>query len=554
MLEPQGARRRFELKRLLGTGSFGEVYLAEQVSAGDFRKRVALKVLNNSAAQIKDAARRMRDEARILGRLQHRNIVEVLDLVQLGDRWAVVMAYVPGADLEQLLEHGLANGTHIPLRAVWQAVAAVARALDAAWKAEGDDGQPLRVVHRDIKPGNLRLTAEGDVKVLDFGVARVDFDAREAKTRRPGLIGTERYMAPERLTLEGDGPPGDIYALGVTAFELLTNAEAIRAPVRPDAHEAAVDAMVLACREARDSEAMADSLALLREMLAWAPEERPVAELVAARAERLAARCDDADLPAFASYAVPPLERAGSAGQLPVSTLYEGSTPLAGGTEPLPDVRPVWPWVAIGGVAIVGLLSAILAFSLGGSAPDGSGASPRSVPAAPSGGVTAAQLAEGAPADERVAAPSAPPTAPAAGPASTLAPPTLARELPASAAVAPAPAVGKSGAMNNAPATQAPPKAIADASAAPQAARVAPAAEAPRVSRAQVTVTDVSGFEVDCGGRKFSGTASVRVVDVPAGACTVRAERSGQWYTGRVSLTAPTEIRCVVQGERLQCQ
>ncbi|HMV66976.1 MAG TPA: protein kinase, partial [Myxococcota bacterium] len=104
MASAEPSRRRFELRRLIGQGAFGEVYLAEQVSTGGFRRPVALKILNESAARMREAARRMRDEARILGRLQHRHIVEVLDLVQLGDRWAIVMAWVPGADLEQLID------------------------------------------------------------------------------------------------------------------------------------------------------------------------------------------------------------------------------------------------------------------------------------------------------------------------------------------------------------------------------------------------------------------------------------------------------------------
>ena len=96
--------RRFELRRELGSGSFGQVFLADMVSLGDFRKTVALKVLRPQLGGSSDAAKRLRDEARVLGRLRHRHIVAVDDLIRVDGRWAVVMEYVPGMDLEQLLK------------------------------------------------------------------------------------------------------------------------------------------------------------------------------------------------------------------------------------------------------------------------------------------------------------------------------------------------------------------------------------------------------------------------------------------------------------------
>lgn len=96
----------------------------------------------------------------------------------------------------------------------------VASALHAAWHQDGPDGAPLRLIHRDIKPSNLRITAHGEVKMLDFGVARAELSSREEHTQE-AAFGTVPYMAPERFYGE-DTVAGDVYALGVTLFEMLT--------------------------------------------------------------------------------------------------------------------------------------------------------------------------------------------------------------------------------------------------------------------------------------------------------------------------------------------
>jgi len=151
--------RSFELQRELGDGAFGTVSLADMLSLGGFRKEVALKLLKPDWDAASDAARRLRDEARLLGRLRHRHIVKVDDLVRLEGRWAVVMEYVPGVDLERLLAWANETAESVPPAAALEITGAMAQALDAAWNGPGDQGSALRVVHRDIKPSNVRLTA-----------------------------------------------------------------------------------------------------------------------------------------------------------------------------------------------------------------------------------------------------------------------------------------------------------------------------------------------------------------------------------------------------------
>ncbi|NCG21399.1 MAG: protein kinase, partial [Rhodobacterales bacterium] len=137
-------------------------------------------------------ALRFRDEARILGLIRHRAVVGVDSLAELESGWAVVMEYVDGVDITSVVRYGLP-----PARVVVSIIEEVASALHAAWTTVSDvTGKPLRLVHRDIKPANVRLTAQGEVKVLDFGVARAEFESREANTQAM-RFGSLRYMAPE---------------------------------------------------------------------------------------------------------------------------------------------------------------------------------------------------------------------------------------------------------------------------------------------------------------------------------------------------------------------
>ncbi len=307
--------RRFELLRTLGVGSFGSVYLAEMEGAGGFRRRVALKLLNPTWDQASDASTRLRDEARLLGRLQHKHIVRVDDLVRLDGRWALVMEYVEGVDLEAAVAPPPdANIPTLTTRAALEVVAAVASALRAATETPGSDDRPLAVVHRDIKPTNIRVTPSGDLKVLDFGVARADFAGREAKTERV-RYGSLGYMSPERLLGGEETSTGDVYALGVVLYEILTRTTHGRSELAPEpqAEQVRRGAMLL------ESIAGLDTATLFRDMLAYEPEDRPSAHSVEDRARALFSARSEPDLAAWCAVAVPLL-----AGAVPDDTSVRG--------------------------------------------------------------------------------------------------------------------------------------------------------------------------------------------------------------------------------------
>jgi serine/threonine protein kinase len=213
---PAAPRARYRLLEKLGQGGFAAVYRAELLGPCDFRREVAVKLLLDHRACHPEHARRLRDEARLLGRLQHPAIVQALDLVQASNGWAIVMEYVPGQDLGALLQR-----SRPPVGACLELAAEVADALHAAYRTP-DGISELGVVHRDIKPQNLMITTCGRVKVLDFGGARSCLDGREARTTE-AIYGSPRYLAPERLEWR-DGPEGDVYSLGVTLAECLLGA------------------------------------------------------------------------------------------------------------------------------------------------------------------------------------------------------------------------------------------------------------------------------------------------------------------------------------------
>jgi serine/threonine protein kinase len=233
-------RRKFRFIRELARGGFGTVYLAEMITGDDFSTVVAVKVLHQQWAQHQEVVMRSRDEARLLGRLRHRHIVRVEDLTNLGGHCAVVMEYLEGVDMGTLIPWLLQKGEHVPPRMAFQVVGAVAAALEVAFNhVPLQGGKPLHLIHRDIKPSNVMVTVEGEVKLLDFGTARANFETREAHTEALHF-GSQIYMAPERFMGDRDTRACDVFALGITLFELLVGEPTGRVQLREERYETAL--------------------------------------------------------------------------------------------------------------------------------------------------------------------------------------------------------------------------------------------------------------------------------------------------------------------------
>jgi serine/threonine-protein kinase len=287
--------RSYEIRALLGEGGFGSVYAATLRSSGGFTQTVALKVLRASVAGDEGALRRFRDEARLLGLLRHRAIVGVHSVFESEGRPVLVMELIEGAHLGVLVAMD-----PLPPTVALAVVAEVASALDVAQRTAGPDGRPLNLLHRDIKPSNIQLTAAGEVKVLDFGIARADLLDRQADTRSH-VVGSLLYMAPERIE-QIEHPGGDIYSLGLVLYECLAGEPFGRGSLQEARHRAHLERRHQRLLELGQDPAVIE---LLLAMVAHEPEARPAAREVERQALRLAGRLDGPLLRDWAEEAVP---------------------------------------------------------------------------------------------------------------------------------------------------------------------------------------------------------------------------------------------------------
>ncbi|MEL6349849.1 MAG: protein kinase, partial [Myxococcota bacterium] len=251
--------------------------------------------LNPDVDKDNEVAERHRDEARLLGMLRHRSIVWVDGLVNLAGRWTVVMEFVEGVNLKQLLK-----GTTVPLGCAIEIIQNAADAFHYAYARPSRTGQPLKLLHRDVKPSNIHLTPNGEVKVLDFGVARADFETRESVTRSL-YFGSVEYMSPERL--DGlDTHKGDVYALGAVLFELIVGEMFGRCSGNRERHNDHLrERLTVLWQQHQDR----DIHRLLGECLAYDPDLRPEAGELARRLRGLRTRIHGPWLADWAEEIVP---------------------------------------------------------------------------------------------------------------------------------------------------------------------------------------------------------------------------------------------------------
>jgi serine/threonine protein kinase len=217
--ESLGMQGEFRLLHKIGEGGMADVFLAERLGDDGFRTRVALKRLHRGLAMDSYFIRQLIREARLLGQLEHANIVKVYDLRRIGDEYYVVMEYVDGIDLAAVIRVHRKRKTRLPRPFFFHVALSLSESLAYAHAAVDENGNPTPLIHRDIKPSNVMLSRRGVVKLTDFGIAHVGDGSVTG-----GLVqGTANYMSPEqafgeeRLT-----PASDVFSLGAVFYELLT--------------------------------------------------------------------------------------------------------------------------------------------------------------------------------------------------------------------------------------------------------------------------------------------------------------------------------------------
>lgn len=213
---------RYRLLERIGSGGMSVVYRAQDLSLG---RIVAIKILNENLTDDEGFLRRFQREAHSAANLSHPNIVTVHDIGQDGNRHYIVMEFVDGRTIKQLVR--LQNQQGPPL--------AVGRALDLAIQVCAGIGYAHRanLVHCDVKSQNILVTRDDRVKVADFGIARALSEATQ-HTADSQIWGTPHYFSPEQAAGQPASPASDVYAIGVVLFELLTG----RLPFSAETHTA----------------------------------------------------------------------------------------------------------------------------------------------------------------------------------------------------------------------------------------------------------------------------------------------------------------------------
>jgi serine/threonine protein kinase len=210
----------------------GVVHLGLKLGALGFQRLVAIKRLHEHLVHDAEFAIRFKDEIRLVSRLGHPNIVQTIDVVEQEGELALVMEFVEGVTLQQLLLDAREAGVLVPVPVAAGILSQALHGLHAAHEATDDVGRPLRLVHRDVSPQNVMVGKAGLPKVLDFGVAKAESEVHVTRTGE--LTGKAAYMAPEQVCSRAVDRRTDVFASGVVLWEALTGERLFRAPGTPE--------------------------------------------------------------------------------------------------------------------------------------------------------------------------------------------------------------------------------------------------------------------------------------------------------------------------------
>ncbi len=211
---------KYFLLELINVGGMAEVFKAKMFGVEGFEKIVAIKKILPEVAEDKEFIKMFIDEAKIAVRLQHPNIVQILELGKIDDSYFIAMELVNGKDLKTIRKRMKRVDLLMPPEQSSYTISQVCDGLDYAHRKCDEKMNSLNIVHRDISPQNIIISYEGTVKLIDFGIAKAK--SKSTKTQAGMLKGKFSYMSPEQVSGQPIDRRSDIFSLGVVFFEMLT--------------------------------------------------------------------------------------------------------------------------------------------------------------------------------------------------------------------------------------------------------------------------------------------------------------------------------------------
>ncbi|MBN2361616.1 MAG: protein kinase [Deltaproteobacteria bacterium] len=212
---------RYLLLHSLGQGGMSDVYLAKQSGLAGIERYCVVKIVATTRGEPQHNVARFLDEARVMVHLSHQNICGVFDVGEVDGALYLAMDYVAGQSLNALLRVRKAQGQKMEPGLALFVLCELLKALDYAHRCQHPtSGQPLGIVHRDVSPQNILLSYEGEVKLIDFGIAFSSI--KQERTRHGFILGKLTYISPEQARGEKTGIPADVFASGIIGYELIT--------------------------------------------------------------------------------------------------------------------------------------------------------------------------------------------------------------------------------------------------------------------------------------------------------------------------------------------
>ena len=275
---------KYILLNKIALGGMAEIFRAKTLGAEGFEKQVVIKRILPHFTEDEAFVTMFIDEAKVSSGLNHPNIVQIYDFDLQEETYYISMEYIEGKDLKRVMDKGVKDGDPLSVAQVVFVTMATCRGLHYA-HTKKKNGQPLNIIHRDVSPHNVMVSYDGDVKVMDFGIAKAA--ARSTKTRAGTVKGKCAYMSPEQARGKHLDSRSDMFAVGVMAWEMLTHrrlfagdsdfetlSNVLKAEVPPpssinDKVPPELDAILLKCLAKDREDRQADCKALMRELEQW---------------------------------------------------------------------------------------------------------------------------------------------------------------------------------------------------------------------------------------------------------------------------------------------